>query len=182
MAHLLIFLSSILIGLVGCELPVDEEVTITHQSSLTETVDTEEIAEPPDSGIRINANELFKQSSVYDVKYTYTVSDCVGRHSKSFNDLTFEILGQVIVLNQKHMILTRQNTECSQGVGVYAHWSNESDILNDIQGDFLIGDYQDWSKSYGRINVSGGNTAMGTGLSGYIRNIKVDHNNTLCTI
>ncbi len=163
---------------ISCEIP---ENTASQQSSIVESeknLNTQMI-EPVE---KQNIEDLFDQSAVYDVKYTYTVKSCEGLHSEKFNDLTFEVLGQVVVLNQEHMIMTRQKTACPQKVGVYAHWNPVNDTLQDIQGDFLIGDVQDWSESYGRINISGGNSNIGIGLSGYVRNIKIVHKETTCTI
>ena len=186
MARLLLLFSFITF-IVGCEFPVDEETTL-RQSSLAE-VDTEEevadITEDLTEDLKkdfIDTSHLFNQSFVYDVKYTYTVDNCVGKYKNQYNTLTYEILGQIVVLDEKHIIMTRQQTSCPHKIGVYAQWNSSSDIIDNIQGDFLIGDHQDWSKSYGRINISGGNSGLGIQLSGYIRNIKIDHRNTLCII
>ena len=168
--------------IISCEIPDPTNQTVIEQESLI----GEDLNVSADNASQEkNIKNLFSESAVYDVKYTYTVKNCKGLHSEQFNDLTFEELGQVVLLDQQYIVMTRQRTPCPYKVGVYAQWDPSSDMLNDIQGDFLISKVQDWSESYGRVNIFGEEVESGdTGvaLSGYIRNIKIKNKETTCTV
>ena len=162
----LIPLTLFIFSLTSCEIPDSQaEAQGEHTIQQESVVQQAKVVNP----------SIFEDGIVYDVKYVYTINNCKGTKSKNFNGLTFEALGQAVMLDQQHIFMIRQKP-CAHKVGVYANWDSASGVLNDIQGDFSIGNVQEWDESYGRINVSG------VGLSGYIRNIKVEHKGTVCTV